>query len=70
MRSRSIVALCLFSFVAGAGMVVAQQQAQSGTRREPQFVVGDVVIIKRGVLGSFLLTLQKGSATTRVQRIS
>ena len=37
MRSRSIVALCVFSFVAGAGMVLAQQQAQSGTRREPQF---------------------------------
>ena len=37
MRSRSIVALCLLSFVAGAGIVLAQQQAQSATRREPQF---------------------------------
>jgi hypothetical protein len=37
MRSRSIIALCLLSFVAGAGMVLAQQQGQSATRREAQF---------------------------------
>lgn len=47
-----------------------QVWTQTETRRDPHFEVGDVVIIKRGLLGSFLLTLQKGSASTRVQRIS
>jgi hypothetical protein len=37
MRFRSIATLCLLSFVAGSGMVWAQQQAQSATRRVPQF---------------------------------
>lgn len=47
-----------------------QVWTQTEARQQPQFEVGDVVIIKRGLLGSFLLTLQKGSASTRVQRIS
>ena len=37
MRSRSIAALCSLSFIAGAGVVWAQQQAQNTTRRVPQF---------------------------------
>jgi hypothetical protein len=37
MRSRSIAVLCVSSFLAGAGMVWAQQQAQNTTRRVPQF---------------------------------
>ncbi len=37
MRTRSIATLCLLSFVAGAGVVWAQQQAQNATRRVPQF---------------------------------
>jgi hypothetical protein len=47
-----------------------QVWTQNETQREPRFTVGDIVIIRRGMLGSFLLTLQKGSATTRVRRIS
>jgi len=35
-RSRSIL-IMLISFMAGAGVMWAQQQAQSSTRREPQF---------------------------------
>jgi quercetin dioxygenase-like cupin family protein len=37
MRSRSIVALSVLSFLAGAGMLWAQQQSQTATRRVPQF---------------------------------
>lgn len=43
---------------------------QTERRRDPVFSAGDTVVIKRGLLGSFLLTLQKGSPTTRVKRIS
>jgi quercetin dioxygenase-like cupin family protein len=32
-----MVAACVLSFVVGAGAMWAQQQAQSATRREPQF---------------------------------
>lgn len=34
---RPTVIACCLSFVAGAGVMWAQQQAQSATRREPQF---------------------------------
>jgi hypothetical protein len=37
MRLRSGFAVCFLSFAAGAGMIWAQQQQQSATRREPQF---------------------------------
>jgi quercetin dioxygenase-like cupin family protein len=37
MHSRSIAVLCASSFLAGAGVVWAQQQAQNATRRVPQF---------------------------------
>jgi hypothetical protein len=47
-----------------------QVWGQSEVQREPQFQVGDVVIIRRAMLGSFLLNLQKGSPSTRVKRIS
>jgi hypothetical protein len=47
-----------------------QVWTQTETRDFPQFKVGDAVVIKRAMLGSFLLTLQKGSPSTRVQRIS
>jgi hypothetical protein len=43
---------------------------QTESRREPQYKVGDTIIIRRGMLGSFMLTQAKGSATTRVRRIS
>ncbi len=47
-----------------------QVWTQNEVQREPRFAVGDLVVIKRGLLGSFLLNLQKGSQTTRVSRIS
>jgi hypothetical protein len=43
---------------------------QTESRREPRYEVGDVVVIRRGMLGSFMVTLAKGSATTRIRRIS
>jgi hypothetical protein len=36
-RVRTLVIACALSFAAGAGAMWAQQQAQGGTRREPQF---------------------------------
>jgi quercetin dioxygenase-like cupin family protein len=36
-RHRAIVVGCVLSFLAGGGLVWARQQAQSTTRREPQF---------------------------------
>lgn len=36
-RHRATVISCLLSFVTGAGVIWAQQQVQSATRREPQF---------------------------------
>jgi beta-alanine degradation protein BauB len=36
-RYRAIVVGCVLSFLAGGGLVWARQQAQSTTRREPQF---------------------------------
>jgi hypothetical protein len=47
-----------------------QVWAQTEKKDFPQFAVGDVVVIRRAMLGSFLLTLQKGSPSSRVQRIS
>jgi hypothetical protein len=43
---------------------------QTETRSEPQYAVGDVVVIRRGLLGSFILTLAKGSPSSRARRIS
>jgi hypothetical protein len=43
---------------------------QTETTREQQFAVGDVVVIRKGLLGSFLLTLATGSRNSRVKRIS
>jgi hypothetical protein len=43
---------------------------QTETTREQQFAVGDVVVIRKGLLGSFLLTLASGSRNSRVKRIS
>lgn len=37
MNRRTVVAACSLSFLAGAGALWAQRQAQSATRREPQF---------------------------------
>ena len=34
---RSTIVACLLAFVSGAGVMWAQQQAQSASRREPQF---------------------------------
>ena len=36
-RHRAVVVACVLSFLAGGGLVWARQQAQSTTRREPQF---------------------------------
>jgi hypothetical protein len=47
-----------------------QVWAQTEKKDFPRFEVGDVVVIKRAMLGSFLLTLQKGSPSSRVHRIS
>lgn len=43
---------------------------QTETRNEPQFAAGDVVVIRKASLGSFLLTRANGSPTTRVKRTS
>ena len=43
---------------------------QTEYRAEPRYSAGDTVVIRRGLLGSFLLTQQKGSPATRVKRIS
>lgn len=43
---------------------------QTEATREQQFAVGDVVVIRKGLLGSFLLTLASGSRNSRVKRIS
>jgi hypothetical protein len=43
---------------------------QTESRREPRYEVGDTIIIRRGMLGSFMVTLAKGSPTTRIRRIS
>jgi hypothetical protein len=42
MNRRSVFVACSLSFLAGAGALWAQQQAQSTTRREPQFENADV----------------------------
>ena len=47
-----------------------QVWSQTEKKEFPKFEVGDVVVIKRAMLGSFLLTLQKGSPSSRVHRIS
>lgn len=38
-------------------------------KAEPQYEAGDVVVIRKGVLGSYLMTRATGSPTTRVKRI-
>lgn len=45
MTARAFLACCL-SFLAGAGLVLAQQQTPSGTRREPQFENDDMKVWK------------------------
>jgi len=47
-----------------------QVWSQTEKKDFPKFEVGDLVVIKRAMLGSFLLTLQKGSPSSRVHRIS
>ena len=59
MRSRSIVALCAFSFLTGAGLVWAQQQGQSTTRREPQFENQHVRVWKSIIMPNQPLVLHR-----------
>ena len=44
-RSPGVIVLCVVSFVAGGGLMRAQQQGQA-TRREPQFENDDVKVWK------------------------
>lgn len=56
MNRRTMVVACSLSFVAGAGAVLAQQQAQSATRREPQFENEDVRVWKSIIMPKQPLT--------------
>jgi beta-alanine degradation protein BauB len=60
MRQRIVVALaCFLSFAAGAGAMLAQQQAQSSTRREPQFENEHVRVWKSIIMPKQPLTLHR-----------
>ena len=43
---------------------------QTEYKSEPRYEAGDVVVIRKGMFGSYLLTRASGSPTTRVKRIS
>lgn len=58
-RSRTIVVTCTLSFLAGAGAMWAQQQAQSTTRREPQFENDHVRTWKSTIMPKQPLTLHR-----------
>jgi hypothetical protein len=58
-RVYSIVLPCLISFGAGAGIVWAQQQAQSATRREPQFENEQVKVWKSIIMPNQPLTMHR-----------
>jgi len=56
--SPTLVACCL-SFVTGAGVMWAQQQAQSATRREPQFENEHMRVWKSIIMPKQALTLHR-----------
>jgi hypothetical protein len=58
-RPRSLLAVSILSFAAGAGVVLAQQQAQSATRREPQFENDNVRVWKSIIMPKQPLTLHR-----------
>jgi hypothetical protein len=58
-RTRVTAALCLLSFAAGAGGMWAQQQAQSATRREPQFENENVRVWKSIIMPNQPLSLHR-----------
>jgi len=58
MKRTTVIACCL-SFVAGAGAMWAQQQAQSTTRREPQFENDHVRAWKSIIMPKQPLTLHR-----------
>jgi len=58
-RSRTTVLACCLSFVAGAGAMWAQQQAESTTRREPQFENDHVRAWKSIIMPKQPLTLHR-----------
>ena len=43
---------------------------QTEVSQQPQYSSGDMVVIRRGLLGSFLLAPSKGGASSRARRIS
>jgi quercetin dioxygenase-like cupin family protein len=55
---RPAIAACAFSFLAGAGMMWAQQQAQA-SRREPQFENDDMKVWKSIIMPKQPLTLHR-----------
>jgi hypothetical protein len=58
-RFRWSVAACLLTFVAGAGLMRAEQQAQSATRREPQFENEQVRVWKSIIMPKQPLVLHR-----------
>jgi quercetin dioxygenase-like cupin family protein len=56
---RPTLLACLFSFTAGAGVMWAQQQAQSTTRREPQFENDDMKVWKSIIMPKQPLSLHR-----------
>lgn len=50
---------CMLSFVAGAGLMRAQQQTPSGTRREPQFANAQVKVWKSIIMPHQPLVLHR-----------
>jgi quercetin dioxygenase-like cupin family protein len=58
-RYATIATACIVSFVAGAGMMWAQQQAQGGTHREPQFENDYVRAWKSVILPKQPLTMHR-----------
>ena len=56
---RPVLVACAVSFAAGAGVMWAQQQAQSTTRREPQFENDQVRVWKSIILPKQPLALHR-----------
>ena len=59
MRHRVLVPACLLSFAVGAGAMWAPQQAQTATRREPQFENEHVKVWKSIIMPKQPLTLHR-----------
>jgi hypothetical protein len=57
--ARSTLMVSLLSFVTGGGLMWAQQQAQGGTRREPQFENEQVRVWKSTIMPKQPLTLHR-----------